>query len=430
MTAPWALLAGAASSTDFAGLLLTLAAIMAATKLLGEVAQRIGQPAVLGELIAGVLLGASVFGVLDPQDSVIHALSELGVLVLLFQIGLETDLRALRKVGGAALAVGVAGVVLPFAGGVAAGLALGLSSLTSLVIGAALTATSIGISARVLGDLGRLQTPDGQVVLGAAVFDDVIGLIILSVVSGIVAGGAMTPAIITKTAVVAIGFVVAALVIGTLLAKPMLALVGKLQVAGALGATALAFAFVNAAVAERAGSAMIIGAFAAGLVLHPTPHRHEIEEFTTSIGHFLVPIFFATVGAQVDLQALFTPAALELGAVAIAIAVAGKVAAGYAPWWFRGNKLLIGVAMVPRGEVGLIFAQMGAMAGVLVGPEFGAVMLMVVVTTFITPPLLGLIAGPRPAGSAYTDDGVGVDELVAGPTQRAPRDTVSRKKMS
>lgn len=431
MNAPWAVLAfPSAAPSDVPGLLFTLAAVLAATRILGEVAQRMRQPAVLGELVAGVLLGASVLGVLDPHDPVIHVLSELGVVVLLFQIGLETNLRKLREVGGAALAVGVTGVALPFAGGAAAAIALGLPNMTALVIGAALTATSIGISARVLGDLGRLQTPEGQVVLGAAVFDDVIGLILLAVVTGIVAGGAVTPLLVARTMLEAVGFIVGALILGSLLVKPFMAIVSRLQVAGALGVAALAFAFLFAALAARAGSAMIIGAFAAGLVLHATPQRHDIEKATMSIGYFLVPVFFASVGAQVELSALATPAALGLGALLIIVGVLGKVAAGYAPWWFDGRKLLVGVAMVPRGEVGLIFAQVGAAAGVLAGPQFGAVMAMVVVTTFVTPPLLGMIVGPPPPGGDDDDDGMGVDELVAGRSQRQRRATTQGRRFS
>lgn len=431
MMSPWAMPASlAAALPDVPALLFTLAAVIAATKLIGALARRMRQPAVLGELFAGVLLGASVFGVLDPDDPIIHVLSELGVLVLLFQIGLATDLRKLREVGGAAVTVGVAGVVLPFAGGFAAATVFGLPSTTALVIGATLTATSIGVSARVLGDLGRLQTPEGQIALGAAVFDDAIGLIILAVVAGAVAGGAVTPLLVARTALEAVGFVVLALVAGSLLVKPIVFVVSRLQPAGVLGVAALAFAFLFAALAAKAGSATIIGAFAAGLVLHTAPQRHDIEKATMSIGHLLVPVFFASVGAQVDLAALVTPAALGLGALLIVVGVLGKVAAGYAPWRFDGRKLLVGVAMVPRGEVGLIFAQVGVTAGVLAGPHLGAVMTMVVVTTFVTPPLLGIIVGPPPPGGVDGDDGVGVDELVAGRSQRTRRATEQGRRFS
>ena len=424
MTAPWAALAALPNGPDVPGLLLVLAAVLAATKVGGELVRRVGQPAVLGELLAGVLLGGSVLGVLDPSEPVLHMLSELGVLVLLFAVGLGTDLRALRRVGAMALMVGTAGILLPFAGGFAVARALGATPLTALVIAAALTATSIGISARVLGDLGRLQDDEGHIVLGAAVFDDVIGLVILAVVGSVVAGEGITAGSVTRSAFIAIGFVVGAVVVGTLIMRPLMAVASRVGDAGAVGVLALGFAFVTAALAARAGSAMIIGAFAAGLVLHATPQRHDIERWTTSVGHVLVPVFFASVGAEVDVPALLSPAALGLGAALIAVAIVGKVAAGYAPWWFTGNKLLVGIAMVPRGEVGLIFAQMGVAAGVLVGAEFGAVILMVVVTTFVTPLLLGMVAGPPRPGSGGPDDDVGLDELVSGAKQRPRRATV------
>ncbi|MHB1095424.1 MAG: cation:proton antiporter [Gemmatimonadaceae bacterium] len=427
MTSAWATLAALPNGPDVPGLLLVLAAVLAATKVGGALVRRAGQPAVLGELLAGVLLGGSVLGVLDPNEPVMHMLSELGVLVLLFAVGLETDLRSLRRVGVMALSVGAVGIILPFAGGFVVARALGAAPMTSLVIAAALTATSVGISARVLGDLGRLKDDEGQVVLGAAVFDDVIVLVILAVVGNVVAGEVITAGSVTRTALVAIGFVVGAIVLGTLIMRPLMAAVARIGDTGAVGVLALGFAFVTAALAARAGSAMIIGAFAAGLVLHATPQRHEIEKWTTSVGHVLVPVFFASVGAEVDVRALMSPAALGLGAALIVAAVVGKVAAGYAPWWFRGNRLLVGVAMVPRGEVGLIFAQMGVAAGVLVGAEFGAVILMVVVTTFITPPLLGLVAGPPKPGSGGPDDGMGLDELVSGAKQRPGRATVQRR---
>ncbi|MBA4070420.1 MAG: cation:proton antiporter [Gemmatimonas sp.] len=432
MTSPWALLAAPASGgPDISGLLLTLAAVLAATKIVGALARRIGQPAVLGELVAGILLGGSVLGVLDPGEPVLKTLAELGVLILLFEVGLETDLRALRRVGGVALAVGVAGIVLPFAGGYAVATAFGASPITALVIAAAMTATSIGISARVLGDLGRLKTDEGQIVLGAAVFDDVMGLVILAVVGGIAAGAGVTTAGVTSTALVAIGFVVGAVALGAFVARPLMAAVARVRVAGTVGVTAIVFVFVTAAVAAKVGSAMIIGAFAAGLVLHDTPQRHEIEQWVTSLGHVFVPVFFAMVGAEVDLRAMASTQALGLGAALIAVAVAGKVIAGFAPWWFKGQKLLVGVAMVPRGEVGLIFAQMGVAAGVLAGGEFGAVIAMVVVTTFLTPSWLGALSGPPPGGRGDGDDTSGLNELVAegAPAPLPQRATVQRRKL-
>ncbi len=417
---PVPFLPAAGGANGFESLLLALVATIAATKLFGELAQRMGQPSVLGELIAGVVLGGSVLGLFDPADPVLHALAELGVLILLFQIGLHTDLRALAKVGSTAMVTGLVGVVLPFGGGILAARLLGVAMMPSIVIGAAMTATSIGISARVLSDLGQLKTPEGQVVIGAAVFDDVIGLIILSVVSAMVAGAELSVGAIAVTAATAIGFIVVALALGSVAIPPLFRLVAGIQVTGALGIIALAFALLLAWLATQGGSAMIIGAFAAGLILHPTPQRKEIERSATQLGYFFVPIFFASVGASVELGALVTRDALLVGSALIVVGVLGKIAAGYAPWWFKGNKLLVGVAMVPRGEVGLIFAQMGLAAGVLSGPLFGALMLMVVVTTFMTPPLLGLIAAREAAAEEEPDDS-GIDDLVAGSHRRKRR---------
>src|SRR5215208_1301759 len=273
-------------------LLLVLAALLVSAKLLGALAQRLGQPAVLGELLAGVLLGASVVGLLDPSDPAIHALSELGAIVLLFEIGLHTDLRAMAKVAGAASTVGTVGVVIPFALGYAGATSiLGLERIPALVCAAALTATSVGISARVLSDIGQLKSREGQVVLGAAVLDDIIGLIVLSVVASIVSGGSWTVIGVLRTTAIAVGFIVVALTLGKLLARPVFSSIQTIRAPGTLAVVALAFAFLLSSLAVTSGSAMILGAFAAGLILHTTAERVEIDRATTAIGHLLVPIF-------------------------------------------------------------------------------------------------------------------------------------------
>lgn len=402
---------------SFPDLLATLVALLVATRLLGAVAQRFGQPAVVGELVAGVLLGASLLGVIDPGDPVIHSFAELGVLILLFEIGLHTDLRSLVKVKGEAGTVALVGVLLPFGLGYAAARALGLTTIPAIVCGAALTATSIGISARTLSDLGRLGTAEGQIVLGAAVIDDIVGLVILSVVGGLVGGAALSIAGIATTTAIAIGFVIAALVLGRLLVPPIFRAIGKIEASGTLGVAGLAFAFLLAWLADIAGSATIIGAFSAGLVLHNTPQRAAIEKATTQLGHFFVPIFFATVGAAVELQTLADSRAVVIGLALLAVGVIGKVAAGYAPFWFKGDKALIGVAMVPRGEVGLIFASTGLASGALTAQLYSAVAMMVLATTFMTPPILARMikkGEPQPTeGSDQPGDG-GIDDLVAG----------------
>jgi Kef-type K+ transport system membrane component KefB len=411
-----AALAAPEGSFDVPGVLIALVAIFVATKVLGELAQRARQPAVLGELIAGVLLGGSVLGLVDPADPVIHTLAEIGVVILLFEIGLETELASLLRVGPAAAMVAVAGVAVPFALGYFAGIWLGLTEINALVCGAALCATSVGITARVLAELGWLDTNEGRVILGAAVIDDIIGLIILAVIASLVSGESVSALSVGRIAGIAIAFVAVAVVVGSVVAGPAFRMFEKIGAANALGLFGLAFAFLLAWLAQRSGSAMIVGAFAAGLVLYRIPQRHEIEKASTVIGHFFVPIFFAAVGAQVDLRALLDPAALLLGGLLVAVGIVGKLVAGFAPWWFTGDKLMVGIGMVPRGEVGLIFAQMGLAAGAVTAGQYGALMIMVLGTTFVTPPALAWRArrhGVKPRDEDLPGGG-GVDDLVAG----------------
>jgi Kef-type K+ transport system membrane component KefB len=391
--------AGGVSVEQF---LLLLAVILVAAKLLGELAERIGQPAVVGELLAGVLLGPSVLGFVDPTLPALHLIAEIGVVLLLFGIGLETDLKRLLSVGGAAFTVAVVGVVLPFALGFWVARGLGLELLPAIVAGAALTATSVGITARVLSDLGRLQSVEGQIVLGAAVIDDVIGLVILAVVSDLVAGNAPSALGIVRTTAIAFGFLAAAVLIGRVVIPPVFALVARTGKEHTLASMALVLAFLLAVLASEVGSALIVGAFAAGLVLAPTEHVHTIERGIVRLANVFVPIFFVAVGAAVDVRSFGSSDVVIVGLALTGVAILGKFAAGFAPVWVAANKTLIGVGMVPRGEVGLIFAQTGLTAGVLNAGTYSALMLMVLVTTFIAPPLLRLLitradASERPA---------------------------------
>jgi len=377
--------AGGVSVEQF---LLLVAVILVAAKVLGELAERIGQPAVVGELLAGVVLGPSVIGFVDPTMPSLHLLAEIGVVLLLFGIGLETDLKKLLSVGGAAFAVAVVGVALPFALGFWVARGLGLELLPAVVAGAALTATSVGITARVLSDLGRLQSVEGQIVLGAAVLDDVVGLIILATVSDLVAGTAPSALGIVRTTAVAFGFLAAVLVIGRFVIPPVFALVARTGKEHTLGTMALALAFLLAVLAADVGSALIVGAFAAGLVLAPTEHAHTIERGVVRLANVFVPIFFVAVGAAVDVRSFGSREVVMVGLALTGVAIVGKFVAGFAPVWMQANKTLIGVGMIPRGEVGLIFAQTGLTAGVLNAGTYSALMLMVLVTTFIAPPLL------------------------------------------
>jgi len=377
-----------------------LALILLLARLGGAAARAFGQPAVLGELLAGVVLGTSVLGLIDPHHEVLHFLGEVGVVVLLFEIGLETDLGGLLRVGAASSVVALVGIVLPFVLGYGVCLALGMSTLAAIMAGATLTATSVGITARVLSDLGRLDSPESQVVLGAAVVDDVLGLIILAVVGQMAAGTQVTVSGVAWITGVAFGFLIITLVLGRLFVPPLSRLAARATQPGMTLTLALVLAFGLAWLAWGAGSAMIIGAFAAGLLLRASPLAHEIEAGAKQVGYFFVPIFFVVIGAAVDVSVLRSPQTLLVGGLLIAAAVLGKFAAGYAPFWYPGKKAVIGVGMIPRGEVGLIFAQMGLDAGVFDAALFGAVMLMVMATTLLAPPLLRLLFPPVDPGKA------------------------------
>jgi Kef-type K+ transport system membrane component KefB len=398
--------AGGEAGHGVSNFLLTLAAILVAAKLMGELAERIGQPAVLGELLAGVLLGSSALGVIPssgPIADIITILAELGVLVLLFEIGLETDLREMRRVGGSAVAVATVGVLLPFLAGYLfwANVPHGMGSQDTLsaaavFIGAALTATSVGITARVLSDLSNLGSVEGRIIIGAAVIDDVLGLVILTVVSGIAAGGAVSPFGVARILAVAVGFLVVAIAIGGWVAPRLFRSVANMRVSSAVPVIALAICFGLAALADRAGSALIMGAFAAGIILARTEQYHAIEDRVRPVGALLTPIFFVSVGSSLDIHLLdpTRPGGAELLLVAFGLtvlAIVGKVAAGFASPWKRFRRLAVGVGMVPRGEVGLIFADVGRRSGLLTDDVFSVVLLMVMGTTFVAPPLLKLL---------------------------------------
>jgi Na+:H+ antiporter len=402
-------LGAAAEGANVARFFLILAAILAAAKLCGELAERIGQPAVLGELLAGVLLGGSVLGIVPAagvEAELIHLLAELGVLLLLFEIGLETDLREMFRVGPAALAVAVVGIALPFAFGYlfwryAPHAASGSGDLVTagIFIGATLTATSVGITARVLSDLGRMNTPEAGIIIGAAVIDDVLGLVILSVVTGVAAGAAVSLVGILRTLAVAVGFLVVAVILGRFLAPRLFDLIDRMRVRYVLVVASIAFGLTLAALAGLAGSALIVGAFAAGLILSGTNQFDTIEQEVRPVASIFTPIFFVSVGSSVNLALLnpSTPearATLLIAGALILLAVLGKIAAGWAAPWAKFRRLVVGVGMVPRGEVGLIFADIGRRSGVLGDEVFGAVLLMVMVSTFVAPPALKALFAP------------------------------------
>lgn len=395
-----------ASGGDVVRFFAVLAVMLLAGKLAAELFERLKQPPVLGELLAGILLGASVLGVIptapdDPLTGVVKLLAEVGVVVLLFEIGLETDLKAMARVGAGATAVALVGVFVPFG----LGFLYWISPLhgyehtmsdvmtTGIFVGATLTATSVGITARVLTDLKCMHTVEARLVLGAAVIDDVLGLVILGIVSGIAAGAAVSILGVIKALAIAVGFLVGAVAIGLAVAPRIFGLVNRMRVRGILLVAAFAFLLLLSALAAQIGSALIIGAFAAGLVLSGTNQFDLIEERMRPVADIFTPIFFISIGAAVDLR-LFNPfnaenhGVLLIGLALFAIAVVGKLASGWAVPWMKFNRWAVGVGMGPRGEVGLIFAQIGLTAGILSQHLFTAILLMVMGTTFVAPPLL------------------------------------------
>lgn len=375
-------------------LLLALIAIFVAAKLFGELAERLGQPAVLGELIGGIAVGISGLGFVDPHDPTIRLLADLGVILLLFLIGLETDLHRLISVGGSATAVALVGVALPFAGGVTFGYALGFGLMVSVFLGAALTATSVGITARVLSDLGHLKDDESQVILGAAVIDDIIGLVLLTIVSTLAEGGELSFVGIARILSIAFGFVFLAILIGSYLAPYLIRTIERIHIAGGLFFASLIFALLLAYAAMRVGSAVIIGSFAAGLVLARTGKGEEIQREVHGLAQFFIPIFFVVVGAAVDVKSLDRRFVL-IGVGLTLIGIVGKVAAGFVAGRRALRKIVIGVGMIPRGEVGLIFAQIGLSTRLLSSGLYSAVALMVMITTLVTPPILRRLLVPR-----------------------------------
>lgn len=378
-------------------LLASLLIIYIASKIGGELALRLKQPAVLGELVAGLVVGVSGLHLIDPTQPILLLLAQVGVTLLLFEIGLESDLRSLLKLGPQALAVALVGMFLPFALGYAVMKFIGAPDLLAVFVGSTATATSIGISAKVLSDLGYLQRPEGQIILGAAVIDDILGVIVLSVVAGIAKGGSLEWGEVARIVLSSLAFLVGAIVIGNWFMPFFLKTVRWLRTRGDLLTASLVFAFSLAWIAEQVGSAAIIGAFAAGLVLADTDKRQDLEHQLRPVTDFFLPVFFITVGAGVNLALLKNQEALFLALALSATAVLGKLVCGWAAFGIPADKWVIGAGMVPRGEVGLVFASVGLATGVLSGVTHTAVVIMVILTTFLGPLLLSLMLRGKPA---------------------------------
>ncbi len=389
------------------GLILLLAII-------GRLVEKFKQPGVLGELLIGVLLGnlglvgLSFFEGIK-EDQYVSFLGQVGLLILLFQVGLESNLGEMRKVGGSAFKVATVGVIVPFVLGTwVAGpwLFPGSRFETHLFLGAALTATSVGITSRVFKDFGKLNTKEAKIVLGAAVIDDVFGLIILAVVSAIVTLGTVSPMTVALITGKALLFLVGSIYLGTKAAPYLGSIFSRMHDGlGSRVTLCLTLCFIYSAIAGWIGLDPIIGAFAAGLVLDPVHFRtffknerekakeEHVDKLIEPIGHFIVPVFFVYTGLQVDLRVLFDPQVLLVALVVTLFAFIGKYVSSLGT---KGlDKNIIGFGMVPRGEVGLIFATAGRELGVLNDNLFSVIVIMVIMTTLLTPPILAYFLGRK-----------------------------------
>ncbi|MFA7386347.1 MAG: cation:proton antiporter [Thiohalobacteraceae bacterium] len=418
-------------------------------------ARKLGQPSVLGELLMGLLLGnlayyfrldlilvlregPAIFAIVEQAFSNGHSLpqaahlilqgdtatrvlaalqgphgaqllqiaqtvdvfSRYGVIFLLFLVGLDTSVQEMRAVGAASMRVAFVGVVLPFVLGFEAARLLmpELSVNTDLFIAATLGATSVGITARVLQDLKQDHTPEARVILGAAVMDDVLGLVLLAIVSGIIVSGSVQIVNVVQIIALALAFLGGAIWLGPYLLRGAIHLVERLDLIEAKMFVSYLFVMILAWTANLVGLATIVGAFTAGLILHDAyfrswgehrGHRYSIRDLIMPLEVILVPIFFVLMGIQVKLEAFLDWHVLQMAGGLLTAAVLGKLLCGYVAG--RGlNRLAIGIGMLPRGEVGLIFASIGKSLGVIGDALFSSVVLMVLVTTLMAPPLLKL----------------------------------------
>ncbi len=369
---------------SMAELLFQIFVLVVAVQFVGWLFRRFGQPAVIGELVAGVIIGPSVLGLVH-EGPTFEFIAELGAIFLLFMVGLETRLKDVLAVGKEAFLVAVAGVILPFIGGYYFSVLSGHEQVASLFFGAALVATSVGITARVLQELGVLSRPYSRIILGAAVVDDVLGLIILAIVSGIAQTGAVEAGPTIRLVVISVIFVGAAMAAVPLVRRLPL---DRLPFQSAYG-TAVIFALGMAALAGAIGLAPIVGAFLGGMVLAEVAEDLGIEAPIHALEGFLAPIFFAFMGIMLDLKALGGGDVLVAGAIVSAIAILGKLVT-MVPALTQGLKsaAVVGVGMIPRGEVGLIVAAIGLSAGAIGEDQFAVVIFMVVVTTLLSPLLL------------------------------------------
>lgn len=373
-------------------LLWTLFVMFVAAKLAAEIFERLKQPAVAGEILAGVVIGPSVLGLVAPGE-LTGALSEIGVIFLLFLVGLETKPADIFRVGGRALAVAVLGVIVPFVFGYLITAAWGKTTIEAIFVGAAMVATSVGITARVLGQMGLLSLETSRIILGAAVIDDILGLLILAVVSSLAREGGVNYAQISTTAALAVGFTLLILFVGARAVNRLRPRVEKLKVGQSYLVFGLALCLGLALVASYIGVAAIIGAFLAGMALSESAEGSDMPHQAEAVTEFLLPFFLTNIGMQLKLDTFLSRDVIILALIVTILAVLSKlIGCGVAAWRMGKKKAAqIGMGMVPRGEVGIVVAQIGLGLQAVTDATYGVVLFMAVATTLIAPPFLVML---------------------------------------
>lgn len=404
---------------DHTQVLLALFIMLAAAKLLAEIFERLNQPAVVGEILAGVLIGPSLLGWVQPNE-ITALLAEVGVIFLLFTVGLETVPAAILRVGKSALLVAVLGVIVPLFGGWALMRAFGENNIQSLFVGTAMVATSVGITARVLGGLGLLDAPTARIILGAAVIDDILGLLVLAVVSNM-ARGAVDYIQLLKTAVLAVGFTVFVALVAAPCITRFAPRIERLRTGDSFFLFGLLLCLGLSVAAASIGVAAIIGAFLAGMALaEATEDNKRVHDLTGGVTEFLVPFFLVNIGMQLRLDVFKDPKNIGMALAVTVLAVITKLlACGWAARNLGKRRALqVGMGMVPRGEVGIVVAQLGLGLGVINDSLFGVVLFMAVATTLIAPPFLKMLYAGEAAYGADIDSNDAGGIVADGPLAR------------
>ena len=381
----------AEGATSHHELLVTLFVMFVAAKLAAELFERLNMPTVPGEILAGIIIGPSVLALVAPS-TLTNALSEIGIIFLLFFVGIQTRPKDIFRVGVRATLVAVFGVIVPFVAGYGFSRAYGLPGIESIFIGAAMVATSVGITARVLGQMGLLSLKTSRIILGAAVIDDVLGLIILSVVTSLAKGGVNYAQIIT-TSGLAIGFTVFVALVGERAVRKVHPRVERLRLGHSVFLFGLALCIGLAFVASYIGVAAIIGAFLAGMALSESVEGTDMPRQVEAVTEFVLPFFLTNIGMQLNLQAFLSREGIVLAIAITILAVLTKIIGCGLASLSLGLKraLQIGVGMVPRGEVGIVVAQIGYGLMVITDSAYGVVLFMSIATTLIAPPLLSIL---------------------------------------